>query len=147
MLKDSFHIRPYQLRDETSVIKLWRICGLIVPWNNPYNDIIRKLDIQPELFLVGLKDRVLISTVMGGYEGHRGWINYLAVHPDFQKRGYGSQILKEVEEELKNKGCPKINLMIRKGNNKVIDFYQKLGYSVEDVTSMGKRIKDDHSKN
>jgi len=84
---------------------------------------------------------------MGGYEGHRGWINYLAVHPDFQKRGYGSQILKEVEEELKNKGCPKINLMIRKGNNKVIDFYQKLGYSVEDVTSMGKRIKDDHSKN
>ena len=147
MFKDSFIIRPYQLIDETSVISLWRICGLIVPWNNPYSDIIRKLGIQPDLFLVGLKDGSLIASVMGGYEGHRGWINYLAVHPNFQKSGYGSQILKEVEEKLKNRGCPKINLMIRKGNNKVMDFYKKLGYSVDDVISMGKMIQDDHSKN
>ena len=147
MFKDSFIIRPYQLIDETSVISLWRICGLIVPWNNPYSDIIRKLDIQPDLFLVGLKDGSLIASVMGGYEGHRGWINYLAVHPNFQKSGYGSQILKEIEEKLKNRGCPKINLMIRKGNNKVMDFYKKLGYSVDDVISMGKMIQDDHSKN
>ena len=86
------------------------ICELTVPWNNPHKDIARKLQVQPELFLVGILDSNLIATVMGGYDGHRGWINFLAVHPDFRENGYGQKIMNSVETELKKMGCPKINL-------------------------------------
>ena len=83
---------------------------LAVPSNNPHKDIARKLQVQPELFLVGILDSSLISTVMGGYEGHCGWINYLAVHPDFQGKWYGQEIMNSVETEIRKMGCPKTNL-------------------------------------
>ena len=82
---------------------------------------------------------------MGGYEGHRGWINYLAVHPDFQEKGYGQEIMNSVENGLREMGCPKINLQIRTGNAKIAFFYQKLGFTKDHEVSMGKRIEDDHS--
>ena len=116
-----------------------------VPWNNPHKDIARKLQVQPELFLVGILDNSLIATVMGGYEGHRGWINYLAVHPDFQGKGYGQEIMNSVETVLREMGCPKINLQIRRGNDMIKSFYQKLGFSNDHVVSMGKRLEADHS--
>ena len=82
---------------------------------------------------------------MGGYEGHRGWINYLAVHPDFREKGYGQKIMNSVETEIRKMGCPKINLQIRTGNDKVTSFYQKLGFNNDHVVSMGKRLETDHS--
>jgi len=121
------------------------MCELTVPWNNPHKDIARKLQVQPELFLVGILDSSLIATVMGGYEGHRGWINYLAVHPDFQGKGYGQEIMNSVETGLREMGCPKINLQIRRGNDKIAFFYQKLGFTYDHVISMGKRLEADHS--
>ena len=83
MLESPLIIRPFQTEDEVALITLWQLCDLTVSWNNPQKDIARKMKIQPELFLVGLLENRLIASVMGGYEGHRGWINYLAVHPDF----------------------------------------------------------------
>ena len=106
-------VRPYRTDDEESLVSLWQVCELTVPWNNPHKDIARKLQVQPELFLVGILDSRLIATVMGGYDGHRGWINYLAVHPDFQGKGYGQEIMNSVETGLRGMGCPKINLQIR----------------------------------
>jgi ribosomal protein S18 acetylase RimI-like enzyme len=82
---------------------------------------------------------------MGGYEGHRGWINYLAVHQDFQGKGYGQEIMNSVETGLREMGCPKINLQIRRGNDKIASFYQKLGFTSDHVVSMGKRLEADHS--
>ena len=82
---------------------------------------------------------------MGGYDGHGGWINFLAVHPDFRENGYGQKIMNSVETAIRKMGCPKINLQIRKGNNKVASFYQKLGFTNDDVVSMGKRLEADHS--
>ena len=82
---------------------------------------------------------------MGGYEGHRGWINYLAVHPDFQGKGYGQEIMNSVETGLREMDCPKINLQIRRGNDKIALFYQKLGFTYDHVISMGKRLEADHS--
>ena len=76
------NIRVFQVRDEDRVVDLWKACGLLRPWNDPRKDIARKLKVQPELFLVGLEDAEIVATVMAGYEGHRGWINYLAVSPE-----------------------------------------------------------------
>ena len=147
MSETPLFIRPFQTEDEASVVSLWQLCELTVPWNNPYKDIARKLKVQPELFLVGMLDSLLIATVMGGYDGHRGWINYLAVHPDFQGQGYAQQVMENVESELRKRGCPKINLQIRSGNARVMAFYQKLGFKDDQALSMGKRLEEDHSLN
>lgn len=147
MSETPLFIRPFQTEDEASVVSLWQLCELTVPWNNPYKDIARKLKVQPELFLVGMLDSLLIATVMGGYDGHRGWINYLAVHPDFQGQGYAQQVMENVESELRKRGCPKINLQIRSGNARVMALYQKLGFTDDQALSMGKRLEEDHSLN
>ncbi len=147
MSENPLFIRPFQTEDEASVVSLWQLCELTVPWNNPYKDIARKLKVQPELFLVGMLDSLLIATVMGGYDGHRGWINYLAVHPDFQGQGYAQQVMENVESELRKRGCPKINLQIRSGNARVMAFYQKLGFTDDQALNMGKRLEEDHSLN
>ena len=147
MSENPLFIRPFQTEDEASVVSLWQLCELTVPWNNPYKDIARKLKVQPELFLVGMLHSLLIATVMGGYDGHRGWINYLAVHPNFQGQGYAQQVMENVESKLRKRGCSKINLQIRIGNARVMAFYQKLGFTDDQALSMGKRLEEDHSLN
>ena len=136
-------IRNYHSNDEPEVIDLWVKCDLVRPWNNPKKDIERKLKVDTDLFLVGVLNRKVIATVMGGYEGHRGWINYLAVDPSCQKKGYGKTIMKEIEEKLKAKGAPKINIQIRSTNESVIDFYKSIGYTIDNVVGMGKRLVED----
>jgi ribosomal protein S18 acetylase RimI-like enzyme len=143
--ESSLLIRTFQTEDEDALVALWKMCELTVPWNNPHKDIARKLQVQPELFLVGILGNSLIATVMGGYDGHRGWINYLAVHPDFRENGYGQEIMNSVETKIREMGCPKINLQIRTGNDKIASFYQKLGFTNDHVVSMGKRLEADHS--
>lgn len=136
-------IRPFQIDDEAAVIALWARCNLIRPWNDPRKDIQRKLSVQPELFLLGLQQHNLLATIMAGYEGHRGWINYLAVAPEHQKQGLGRVMMDAAETRLRALGCPKINLMIRTSNQAVVDFYKQLGYQPDDVVCMGKRLEDD----
>ena len=143
MTESSLLIRPFKEGDEEALVTLWNMCKLTVPWNNPHKDIARKLKVQAELFLVGYLEDKLIASVMAGYDGHRGWINYLAVHPDFQGRGYGKQLMDNVENGLRELGCPKINLQIREENDKVFTYYQKLGFVEEKRINMGKRLEDD----
>ena len=80
-------IRPYRSADQEDVVQLWRSCDLVVPWNDPVKDIELKLQVDAELFLVAECGGRSIGTAMGGYEGHRGWLYYLPVHPDFRRRG------------------------------------------------------------
>lgn len=136
-------IRTYESTDESAVIDLWRSCGLLAPQNNPHEDIQRKLAVAPDLFLVGTLDSEIVATVMAGYEGHRGWINYLAVAPHLQKSGCGRKIMEHAEALLRERGCPKINLQVRAANKQVIEFYQRIGFSFDDVLSMGKRLVTD----
>jgi ribosomal protein S18 acetylase RimI-like enzyme len=89
---------------------------------------------------VGILESPLVATVIAGYEGHRGWINYLAVAPAFRRKGFGRQIMEHAEQLLRERGCPKINLQVRSANREVIQFYQRLGFSVDEVLSMGKRL-------
>ena len=135
-----FKTECYRTDFQDAVVDLWKKCDLVVPWNDPIEDIKRKIGFQPELFFVGLLDGVVIGSVVAGYEGHRGWINYLAVSPDFQRRGYGRKLVEKATEELKKLGCPKINLQVRKTNDKVIEFYKHLGFKEDDVTSLGLRL-------
>jgi len=139
-------IRPFQPSDEAAVVALWERCGLVRPWNDPHKDIQRKLAVRPDLFLVGVWQGEVVATAMAGYEGHRGWINYLAVSPKHQRTGLGHEIMAEAERLLRETGCPKINLQVRSTNLQVIEFYRSLGYILEDVVSLGKRLDHDGPK-
>lgn len=140
---EQMHIRPFQPQDEEAVVSLWRRCDLVRPWNDPHKDIRRKRGVRPDWFLVGVLDGRIVACVMAGYEGHRGWLNYLAVDPDRQRQGLARAIVTEAERLLREAGCPKINLQIRTSNQGVIEFYRRLGYSIDDVVSMGKRLEHD----
>jgi ribosomal protein S18 acetylase RimI-like enzyme len=134
-------VRTYRETDEEAVIALWHRCQLVVPWNDPHEDIAAKMAFQPELFIVGEIDGRVVATAMAGYEGHRGWINYLAVDPNLRRQGIGSAIMRRAERALCALGCPKINLQVRESNEAVIAFYEQLGFSQEQRISMGKRLK------
>jgi ribosomal protein S18 acetylase RimI-like enzyme len=139
----AMEIREYIESDEKQVIDLWFKCNLVSSANNPKKDIQRKLNVNRDLFLVGIRKKKIIATVMGGYEGHRGWINYLAVDPDWRRNGFGRLIMQAVERRIRSKGCPKINLQVRNTNKDVIKFYQSLGYANDHVTGLGKRLETD----
>ena len=136
-------IRRFERVDESAVVKLWEECGLVVPWNNPNSDIQRKLKVQPEMFLVACIEERIIGSVMAGYDGHRGWINYLAVLPEFQGRGIAVQLMNRCEEMLLDMGCPKINLQVRRSNKRVIEFYKRIGFRIDEAVSLGKRLIPD----
>ena len=136
-------IRPFEPQDEEPVVDLWSRCGLVRPTNDPRKDIRRKLKVRPDLFLVGVVYGRLVATVMAGYEGHRGWINYLAVDPSLRRRGLGREILAEAERRLRAADCPKINLQVRSTNSEVLEFYRRVGYLPDDVVSLGKRLEQD----
>ncbi|MDA7881689.1 GNAT family acetyltransferase [Akkermansiaceae bacterium] len=132
-------LRSYEDRDQNQLIDLWRTCNLIAPVNDPFRDIEQKMKVNPEWFL----DGILMASCMFGYNGHRAEINYLAVHPDHQGKGFGREMMLYTEKLLLEVGCPKINIMIRNTNLKVKAFYESLGYVDNDCLSLGKRLTDD----
>jgi len=138
-------IRAFHSGDEAAVVALWRECGLTRPWNDPHADIARKLSEQPELFLVGTVDDALVASVMAGFDGHRGWAYYLAVAPAQRRLSYGRTLMQEIERLLQARGCPKLNLLVRSSNTEVIEFYRKLGYVVDEVVGLGKRLIHDRT--
>lgn len=136
-------IRAFVETDTERVIALWSRCGLLRPWNDPQKDIARKLRVQRELFLVGEIDGTVVAAMMVGYEGHRGWVNYLAIEPGLQRRGLGRALMAEAERRLSALGCPKVQLQIRNDNAEAIAFYRRLGYTEDAVVNMGKRLEKD----
>ncbi len=134
------NIRPFCSSDEKAVIELWERCGLLRPWNDPHKDIARKQLVQPELFLVGVINSKIVATVMAGYDGHRGWINYLAVDPHRRRQGLGRTLMAVVEQRLRDRGCPKINLQIRQDNLSAVEFYERIGFAQDAVVSFGKGL-------
>jgi ribosomal protein S18 acetylase RimI-like enzyme len=134
-------VRAYRVSDEQQVIQLWREVFPNNPsWNVPKEDIDRKLTVQQDLFLVGELDGRVVATVMAGFDGHRGWVHLVAVALEQRNRGFGRAMMLEAEKRLRDIGCTKLNLQVRANNQDVLSFYQKLGYSVEERVSMGKRI-------
>ena len=137
----SFEIVRYSSEYQDAIVDLWRKCNLTVPQNDPVEDIQRKLVFQPELFFVALFGGKVIGSIMVGYEGHRGWLNYMAVLPEHQRQGYGRKLAEKAVDELKRLGCLKVNLQVRKSNVSVVEFYKHLGFKDDDVVGLGKRLK------
>ena len=136
----TIEIRPFALSDTDAVVALWHETGLTRPWNDPEADIRRKLTVQPELFLVAVDADEVIGTVMAGYDGHRGWLYYLASSPGRRREGTGRRLVQEAERRLVALGCPKVQLMVRPENDAVHAFYAGLGYEPFDVWTTGKRL-------
>jgi ribosomal protein S18 acetylase RimI-like enzyme len=135
--------RSFKKGDEDAVVALWQDCGLTRPWNDPGKDIARKLTVQPELFLVGEVDGRIVATIMAGYDGHRGWVNYLAIAQGYRRQGFGRVLMQEAEERLVALGCPKLNVQVRKSNAEALGFYRSLGYAQDEAVSLGKRLIPD----
>ena len=138
-------IRCFTAKDEEQVLSLWRECSLITLQNDPLKDIERKLRRDGENFLVGELSGLIVATCMVGYDGHRGWINYLAVSPAFRRQGLGTEMVSQAEVLLRELGCPKINLQVRAANSAVIRFYRSIGFERDDVVSLGRRLESDLS--
>jgi ribosomal protein S18 acetylase RimI-like enzyme len=136
-------IRAFRPVDEPAVVRLWTECGLTRPWNDPHKDVLRKLAVQPELFLVGLVDGGVVASVMAGFDGHRGWANYLAVAERHRRQGLGRQLMQHVEKDLEALGCPKLNIQVRAANAAVVAFYERLGYARDETLVLGKRLIPD----
>ena len=144
----NWSIRDFQAEDETGLIELWKVSGIYRSWNDPHLDIARKIENMQKtgfgLFLV-VQDSSgkIIGSVMAGYDGHRGSVNYLAVHPEAQKQGIGRALMAEVERWCEVEGCPKINLLVRTDNEAVKAFYARCGYGVDAVFGLSKRLIED----
>ena len=136
-------IRPIESSDHQQLIDLWLKCGLARSWNNPEKDIQRKLHVQPELLLGAFQGDQLVGSIMAGYDGHRGWMNYLGVLPNFQRQGIGKKLVEAAENGLTKLGCPKVNLQLRCSNFAAQHFYRKIGYGEDAALSFGKRLEFD----
>ncbi|REC94373.1 GNAT family acetyltransferase [Kushneria indalinina] len=137
-------IRTFKLEDQAAVIALWQRCGLTRPWNDPVRDIERKCSEDPTLFLVGTdQDGGVMASAMVGFDGHRGWLYYLTVDPEHQRQGYGRALIEQAERLLIERGCPKLMLMVRRGQSGLEDYYRALGFEENEVVTMGKRLIED----
>jgi ribosomal protein S18 acetylase RimI-like enzyme len=149
----SLRIRPFRTGDDDQVIALWEACGLVRPWNDPRKDIERKLAVQPELFLVAVLDETaveavpdpdgratIVGSVMAGYDGHRGWLYYLAADPGHRGAGIARRLVTTAEDLLTAMGCPKVQLMVRPENTAARGFYAAMGYEPFETWATGKRL-------
>jgi ribosomal protein S18 acetylase RimI-like enzyme len=136
-------IRPVTDDDVDSVVDLWKAVGLTRPWNDPHEDIRRARAVWPELLLVAADDAAVVGTIMAGYDGHRGWLYYLATDPRRRGEGIGRSLVAAAEARLLELGCPKVMLMVRPDNTAVLDFYDRLGFEREGTVNTGKRLIPD----
>ena len=136
-------IRKFNPVETEEVIRIWDECGLLHHPNDPYEEIRNKVALQPDLFLVGVAGEKVIGTIMLGYEGRRGWINALCILPEYRGRGFGGRLVKYGLDILRELGAPKVNLLVRTGNTAVIEFYEKLGFRLDDAICMGYRFSEE----
>jgi ribosomal protein S18 acetylase RimI-like enzyme len=146
----TFSIRAFRDADRAALVALWtRVFPDDPPRNAPAAMIENKLQVQPELLLVGEVDQAdgtvatgptIVGAVMAGYDGVRGWIYHLAVAPECRRRGFGAQLVRAAEAGLRQLGCPKVNLQVRASNREVVAFYRSVGYEVEERVSLGRRL-------
>ena len=135
-------ILPLARSDIPALVALWEECGLIRPWNDPASDA-RLAITGPASAILGVRDGAMLTgSIMTGFDGHRGWVYYLAVAPDCRQRAHGRALVAAAEGWLRARRAPKIQLMVRADNEAALGFYAAIGYEVQPVTIIGKRLDD-----
>jgi ribosomal protein S18 acetylase RimI-like enzyme len=124
-----------------AAVALWREAGLLRPWNDPRADIRLALAGPSSAMIAACAEARLAATVMVGWDGHRGWIYYLAVARDLQRQGIGARMVKAAEDWLAQRGAPKLNLLVRAENEAVLGFYQSLGYRRSDTVLLQRVLR------
>lgn len=137
---DELIIRRYRKSDEASVVALWETCGLVEPGHDARKDIRRTRSVRPDLLLVALQGGRIVGSAMAGYDGHRGWIDYLAVDPDVRRRGIGRALVAEAERRLRAIGCPMVHLQVLPHRPEALEFAKHLGFAVTEVITLGRRL-------
>ena len=132
--------RSAEVGDIDEVIGIWRACDLVKPQNDPFSDFHLALNTQDSTILIVEDDEKIIGAVVVGFDGHRGWYYYLGISPEHQNAGNGRLLVEAAEDWLLSRGAPKAMLMVRNSNSRVIGFYEKLGYTVEETSVLGKRL-------
>jgi ribosomal protein S18 acetylase RimI-like enzyme len=128
MTGDKLTVRPMVDGEEAAVIALWQVCGLTRPWNDPAADLAFARGKPNSDVLVGVADGRIVASAMVGHDGHRGTMYYVSVDPAWQKHGLGAELVAAAEAWLKARGVWKVNLLVRKGNEGVLGFYEGQGY-------------------
>ncbi|WP_322966059.1 GNAT family acetyltransferase [Sphingomonas fuzhouensis] len=123
-----------------SVVELWQRCDLTRPWNDPFADIAHARRTADAVVLVGREGSAIVASIMVGFDGHRGWVYYLAVDPALQRRGYGRAMMAAAETWLRDRSAPKLQLMVRDTNLAALGFYERLGFERQPVATLGKRL-------
>ncbi|MFD5225223.1 GNAT family acetyltransferase [Microbacterium sp. NPDC058342] len=136
----NLQLRSFAPGDADAVVALWDEAGLTRPWNDPYADIERSRAVWPDLLLVAEDGGRIVGSVMAGYDGHRGWLYYLASAANRRGEGIGRLLVEEAERRLVALGCPKVQLMVRPGNEIVLAFYDRIGSERIDVAMSGRRL-------
>lgn len=136
-------IEPAIADDEAAVVALWRACGLTRPWNDPEADFALAQGGVGSTVLVARGEGAIHGSVMVGFDGHRGWVYYLAVAPDQRRTGLGRALMTAAEDWLRARGAPKLQLMVREDNAAALDFYESLGLERQKVVTLGRFLKED----
>jgi ribosomal protein S18 acetylase RimI-like enzyme len=139
-------IRDATPSDQDAVVALWTACELVVPWNDPAADLALALSKPNATVLLGTEDGRIVASVMVGHDGHRGWLYYVAVDPTRQGRGHGRRMVAAAEQWLASAGMPKVQLLVRATNQRVLAFYETLGYATGPVTMMQKWLTTNPSR-
>ena len=121
-------VRDFRMRDYNGIVRLWKLAGLELRPGDERGQIRKKLRRDPELFLVAEENGSFVGTVLGSWDGRRGWIHHLAIRPSRQRTGLGTLLIKEVEKRMRKKGVLKVNAIVYRTNKKSIDFFKKNGY-------------------
>lgn len=133
-------VEPATATDASAVIALWHACGLTRPWNDPQADYDLALVTPTSAILVAREGEVILASIMTGFDGHRGWVYYLGVDPTLRRAGLGRLMMAAAEDWLRAIGSPKVQLMVRGDNRDATGFYKALGYEVQDVVTIGRRL-------
>lgn len=132
-------IRKYSDRDYDEVFNLWKDCGLELGVSDSREEILKLVERNPNTSLVGVENGIIVAAVLGGFDGRRGLVHHLAVKPELQKKGYGSEILKVLEEEFRSMGVVKLSFWVKRNNIGVVEFNRKAGYELrDDIVTMSK---------
>lgn len=136
-------IEPATASDASAVIALWHACGLTRPWNDPASDFALALREAQSSVLVARGEGGITGSAMVGFDGHRGWIYYLAVAPEARRSGLGRALMAAAERWLRERGAPKLQLMVRGDNTAALGFYEALGLARQDVVVLGRFLAEE----